>query len=318
VCVKVANMEVYYKAASFYLEEHPQQLNDLLTVLTPRVDHARMVDMFRKLNHLPLVKPYLASVQGSNLIQVNDAINQLCIEEEDFEGLRNSIDLYDNFDQISLALKVENHELMEFRRIATHIYQRNGRWKQSVELSKKDKLYKDAMEAAAKSGERAIAEDLLAFFIEAGNKECFAACLYTCYDLLRPDVVLELAWVNGLMDFAMPYLIQFTREYAGKVDNLVTDKKERNEEKVNTAKEQKEAEMNSNMYATLMPAALPAPGQVYADGTMAGGASPGMGGGGNMGGGDPSMMQQGGYGMQQPGYGGMGGPQTMGGMGGGY
>lgn len=29
-----------------------------------------------------------------------------------------------------------------------------------------------------------------------------------CYDLLRPDVILELAWKHKIMDFAMPYLIQ--------------------------------------------------------------------------------------------------------------
>ncbi len=46
------------------------------------------------------------------------------------------------------------------------------------------------------------------YFIEKGQKECFAACLFTCYDLLRPDVVLEMAWMNGLSDFAMPYMIQ--------------------------------------------------------------------------------------------------------------
>lgn len=46
------------------------------------------------------------------------------------------------------------------------------------------------------------------YFIESKERECFAAALYTCYELLRPDVVLELAWANGLTDFAMPYLIQ--------------------------------------------------------------------------------------------------------------
>lgn len=33
-------------------------------------------------------------------------------------------------------------------------------------------------------------------------------CFLQCYDLLRPDVILELAWKNGIMDFAMPYMIQ--------------------------------------------------------------------------------------------------------------
>jgi hypothetical protein len=32
--------------------------------------------------------------------------------------------------------------LREFRRIASYIYQKNQRWKQSVELAKKDGLFK--------------------------------------------------------------------------------------------------------------------------------------------------------------------------------
>jgi|TARA_B110000977_G_scaffold198805_1_gene284528 clathrin heavy chain len=177
VCVKVANVEIYYKALQFYLEEHPTQLNDLLTVLTPRVDHSRVVDLMRKRNHLALVKPYLAQAQTHNLQAVNDAVNELCIDEEDYEALRNSIDLYDNFDQIALAQRCESHELIEFRRISGHIYQKNHRWKQSVELAKRDGLFKDAMEACAQSGDKELAENLLKYFIDTQNKECFAAAL---------------------------------------------------------------------------------------------------------------------------------------------
>jgi len=62
-----------------------------------------------------------------------------------------------------------------------------------------------------------IAEDLIAWFLEDKNYECFAACLFQCYDLLRPDVILELAWRHNIMDFAMPYMIQVMREYTTKV-----------------------------------------------------------------------------------------------------
>lgn len=55
---------------------------------------------------------------------------------------------------------------------------------------------------------------LCRFFIQQGEKECFAACLYSCYDLVRPDTVLELAWSHGLMDFAMPYMIQVSKPVA--------------------------------------------------------------------------------------------------------
>lgn len=65
-----------------------------------------------------------------------------------------------------LNLQVEKHELLEFRRIAALIYKKAGRWRQSVALSKKDNLYKDAMETVSQSGDRDLAEELLAYFVD--------------------------------------------------------------------------------------------------------------------------------------------------------
>jgi clathrin heavy chain len=83
--------------------------------------------------------------------------------------------------------------------------------------SKLADLLQDAMEYAAESKNSEVAEELLAWFLENGNHDCFAACLFQCYDLLHPDVILELAWRNNIMDFAMPYIVQVTREYISKV-----------------------------------------------------------------------------------------------------
>lgn len=44
--------------------------------------------------------------------------------------------------QIGLATRLEQHDLMEFRRIAAHIYKSNLRWRKAVALAKQDKLYK--------------------------------------------------------------------------------------------------------------------------------------------------------------------------------
>lgn len=88
------------RALSFYLEQHPELLVDLLAVLSPRLDHARVVDMMKRAGALPLVKDYLLAVQKNNLAEVNEALNGLLIEEEDFDGLQHSISTYDNFDQV--------------------------------------------------------------------------------------------------------------------------------------------------------------------------------------------------------------------------
>jgi clathrin heavy chain len=49
---------------------------------------------------------------------------------------------------------------------------------QSVELCKKDNLFKDAMEYAAESKNAEVAEELLAYFLEKKAYDCFAACLF--------------------------------------------------------------------------------------------------------------------------------------------
>jgi clathrin heavy chain len=220
-CVqKVRNPEVHYKAITFYVAQHPMQLTRLLQVLTPHLDHARVVHLLRKHEALPLAVEYMRSVQKENLSVVNEALNELCIAEEDYEGLRASIDDYDNFDQIFLAQKVEKHELLEFRRIAAYLYKKNKRWAQSVQLSKEDRMYKDAIDTAAESKDADIAEELLRFFVSVRDRSCFTATLYTCYDLVRPDVALELAWRNGYTDFAMPYMIQYMRHLHEKVYKL--------------------------------------------------------------------------------------------------
>lgn len=51
-------------------------------------------------------------------------------------------------------------------------------------------MYKDAIDTARESDNTKIVEDLLKFFVERKEKEFFAASLYTCYEYIRPDLVL--------------------------------------------------------------------------------------------------------------------------------
>ena len=65
--------------------------------------------------------------------------------EEDYKTLRDLIDSFDNFSNIELTRRLEKHELLEFRRLAAHLYKKNGKWEESISLSKEDKVFKDAM-----------------------------------------------------------------------------------------------------------------------------------------------------------------------------
>ncbi|CAF0843469.1 unnamed protein product [Adineta ricciae] len=230
------------------IRQNLQVVVQIATKYHEQLGTQKLIELFEsfksyEVKQLPLVKPYLRSVQNINNKAINEALNNLLIEEEDYQGLRNSIDAYDNFDNISLAQRLEKHELIEFRRIAAYLYKGNNRWKQAVELCKKDRLYKDSMTYASESRQIELAEELIAWFLEEKLYECFGACLFQCYDLLRPDVILELAWRHDIISFAMPYMIQIMREYITKVDKLEQSDQLRTENE--TANEQKPIDFNS-------------------------------------------------------------------------
>jgi clathrin heavy chain len=161
--IKATNVEIYYRALGFYLEEQPTLLTDLLQALTPRIDVNRVVRMFLKSDNIPLIKPFLLNVQSQNKREVNNALNDLLIEEEDYKTLRDSVQNNDNYDAMDLAQRLERHDLVFFRQIAANIYRKNKRWEKSIALSKQDKLFKDAIETAAMSGKTDVVEDLLRY-----------------------------------------------------------------------------------------------------------------------------------------------------------
>jgi clathrin heavy chain len=45
------------------------------------------------------------------------------------------------------------------------LFRKNGKYEQSIALSKKDEMYKDAIETARESDNVKIVEDLLKFFV---------------------------------------------------------------------------------------------------------------------------------------------------------
>ena len=61
--------------------------------------------------------------------------------------------------------------------------------------------------------------------------------LYSCYDLIRLDVVMEISWRYGLSDFTMPFMINFMSQQASTIETLKRDNEER---KAREAKEQKD------------------------------------------------------------------------------
>jgi len=262
VILQVGNTEIYYRSIRFYLSEHPLLLNDLLLDLSGHLDHNRVVDILTHSEHLPLIEKYLLHVQRDNLPSINEAVNFRFVNQEEFRRLRESVDAYKTFDQIALAQQLERHDLMELRRISAHLYKVNKRHSQSIELSKTDELWSDAADTAADSQDPALAESLVMFFVEKKLFEVFAASLYTCYELVRPDVVLELAWRNNLMDYAMPFFVQTLREYDEHMKYVYTriekmDKELEAKENEDKKKEEKNQAADTAGFMPMLPMGTP-------------------------------------------------------------
>lgn len=306
---KVTNNELLYKAIDFYLEEEPQHLCELLRHITSKVDLSKVVNQVRKAGYLPIIVDWLKGVQTKNNQAVNDALNQLYLEIGDFEALRESIANYDSIDAIGLAKQIEGNDNPEFRRISALIYRKNKKFQESINASKGDKQYRDAIETAQESGNPKLAEDLLKFFAENGEKEFFTVCTFTCNEMIAPDLVLELSWRYGLTDFAFPFFIQMVRDLTHKVEKVQRKHEEREKKEEEKAEKEAFRPLDSMAGMSMMMGseiASPYPMLMGAgDMGLSGFGSTGM--GSSMGG---STM--GGMG----GMGGLGGMGSMGGMGG--
>mmetsp|Transcript_26575 Transcript_26575/g.4684 ORF Transcript_26575/g.4684 Transcript_26575/m.4684 type:complete len:112 (-) Transcript_26575:262-597(-) len=110
------------------------------------------------------------------------------------------------------------------RRVAGYLYRNNQRYSQALKISKNDQVYQDAMEAVKMSENPELVSEILQYFLDIKDKEAFCACTYKCYEFLQPDVVLELSWKAGWMDFAIPYFIQYVRDVSFRLQNM--EKKE--------------------------------------------------------------------------------------------
>eukprot|EP01015_Nassula_variabilis_P036826 TRINITY_DN95_c0_g1_i12.p1 TRINITY_DN95_c0_g1~~TRINITY_DN95_c0_g1_i12.p1 ORF type:complete len:182 (-),score=60.12 TRINITY_DN95_c0_g1_i12:62-607(-) len=155
--------------------------------------------------------------------------------------------------------------------------------------------YRDAVETAQESKDSEIVEDLLKFFLENKNKEFFTVALYTCYDLIRPDVVLELSWRFQLFEYSIPYFVQILKELTHRVETVQKKHEDREKKEEKQAQQQMNQPLDIgemvmmmpglNQMQMLMPPPGSMPGVLPGMNTMPGGMPGGMPGYGQPGGG---------------------------------
>lgn len=131
------------------------------------------------------------------------------------------------------------------------------------------------METVAESNDPNLAEDLLRHIMNMKDKELLAAMLYTCYELVKPDVALEVAWRQGLQEYVMPYFIQFVKDLSLRVENVQKSTEDIKKKDVKKAEQEMNRPLDMEMNFMF-------PGMVMQGGPMAIMPAPPIGGGMSM------------------------------------
>ena len=229
-----------YKTMYFYLEEHPLLIPDLLSFLKDNkkeeLDPSKVIEVFRNLGHLQLVRSFLAEHP------YNEANLDLLVEEGDWQNLSkivlnsssssnsssgigagvhssvvsagsgaNPFNIKDSF-----VSKLSLHECIEFRRIAAVIAAfSQHRYSHAIDIALKDLLFKEAIMIAGDSNSAALVYELSTWFCENSLPEQFFITLTYAFHIISdvsPDgedffmKIISLAWKYNYMDLINPIL----------------------------------------------------------------------------------------------------------------
>ena len=80
-------------------------------------------------------------------------------------------------------------------------------------------------------------------FVDIGSRGCFVGMLYACCELIRLEVVMEVAWRNGLTDFTMPFMINYMSQQASVIESLKKDNEKRKAKEANERREDENTPM---------------------------------------------------------------------------
>ena len=97
-----------------------------------------------------------------------------------------------------MSERLQSHELLEFRRIAAYLYKKEGRYQQSVDLSKADQLWQDAMQTAADSKDQTV--PLLCCLHELTNHRLPKGCFNTLLRMIE-KIALQHACILATTSF---------------------------------------------------------------------------------------------------------------------
>lgn len=237
---RVSNPELVVQVVSFYIDYSPEYLCDFLKAcqlgvpnadgspgIPAALDPIRVISMVKPHNCIPMIKSYLELFTGAHNQEINETLIKIYLESYDDEGLRRLISATTAYDTYALLDNlISEDQTDDMRKLAVGLYGRLNRYDEGIKFGLQNWFYEDAAECAANSGQIEHCEALLRLVCSSQfptpkiRKEVFAVILIRCGHCIRPDVVMELAWVNRMTDYMMPYMISTLQRYGSAIRTL--------------------------------------------------------------------------------------------------
>lgn len=244
ICGQVSQPDLLVQLTEFYVKYHPEHLNEYLRVsklgyfqqdeqLTTHrkdflsVDPAAVLRIAKEYQIELLLRPYFELLIDDGLLDINNELVNIYILNHDAESLTRFIKKTTNFDTYrTLERLTDKGQIHALRRVAVQLYAALKRYDDGLQYAIQNRYYDEASECADSSEDGQKCEALLRMICsdEFPDKEIrseiFAVSVARCGARARPDVVVELAWRYGMMDFAMPYLIGQLRSMGERLETL--------------------------------------------------------------------------------------------------
>eukprot|EP00924_Labyrinthula_sp_SR-Ha-C_P001550 maker-scaffold_18-snap-gene-1.5-mRNA-1 protein AED:0.42 eAED:0.42 QI:0/0/0/0.66/1/1/3/0/1799 len=277
---------VYYRLLDLFVKLFPTSVSQLLDSIHSqrtkgreskpvKLDCSRVIKTLSAVGKLVLAREFLVQLQIENLrfeteskakqkanlkkyqkdyeisfsydmSAVNEAVNDLYIEEGSWELLRESIDKHTNFDHLKLARRLRESDNINFRQLSAKIFMGLKKYSEGMEICEKDDRFDECLIFARNSNDELICEDLLRKFASKGKERYFAALLVSCSHIIAPDIALELGWSKGWTNLTTPFMIQQLhkdRKHIQSLEERLTKLEgERNEER----EKERQATMRNN------------------------------------------------------------------------
>lgn len=213
VISKIKNQNILERLLQFYYECDPRMIIDLQEDFTERVEMGTLIKFFKEKDVLFILDKSMRRCQAQNPgnLVVSTGLNDHLIQINDYYGLIDSIKKCPSIDAVTISENLKSSEQRHFRVLAAKLMANSGEFARALSILIEEDALIETLMILSQSSNVQYAEAILGRYSRIRNAVMFMAVSYVLYDLLRPDIIYELAQRSQFQELSMPLFCQILR-----------------------------------------------------------------------------------------------------------